>query len=295
MSEYTTEVRFICETLAGYDMSQGYGKVSDVIDNSWQKVFDFDFPIFDPDYRSILCKKILMHYYTREIGFETVGLWKLKLQTKMNEIMPYYNKLYYSETLEYNPLYDADYTREHEGSDSGTSSDDGTHGGTVTDTGSHGGTVTDAGTHGGNVNDIYSKSGTVNDENENTNWNVFSDTPQGALTNVENETYLTDARKITDDGSNDREYEESGGNTRTYNETTGNTRTYNETNGNTRTYNETTGVDREFENTNEFAEHIVGKMPGKSYAKMIMEYRESLLNIDMQIIDDLRDLFIKLW
>ena len=275
MSKYTTEVRFICETLAGYDMSQGYGKVSDVIDNSWQKIFDFDFPIFDPNYRSILCKKILMHYYTREIGLETVGLWKLKLQTKMNEIMPYYNKLYYSETLEFNPLYDADYTREHEGSDSGTSSDDGTHGGTVKD----------AGTHGGTVNDIYSKSGTVNDDNANTNWNVYSDTPQGALTNVANETYLTDARKITDNGSNDREYEESGGTTRTYNETT----------GNTRTYNETTGVDREFENTNEFAEHIVGKMPGKSYAKMIMEYRESLLNIDMQVIDELSDLFIKLW
>ena len=265
MSKYTTEVRFICETLAGNDMSEGYGKVSDIINKSWDKIFDFDFPIFDEAYRSVLCKKILMHYYTREIGFETVGLWKLKLETKMNEIMPYYNKLYESETYHFNPLYDVDYTKEHEGSDSGTSSDDGTHGGTVGD----------VGTHGGTVNDIYSKSGTVNDENENTNWNVFSDTPQGALTNVANETYLTDARKITDDGSNDREYEESG--------------------GNTRTYNETTGVDREFANTNEYAEHVIGKMPGKSYASLIMEYRESLLNIDMKVIDELSKLFMLLW
>ena len=56
MSEYTTEVRFICETLAGYDMSQGYGKVSEILDNSWYKVFDFNFPIFDEAYRSVLCK-----------------------------------------------------------------------------------------------------------------------------------------------------------------------------------------------------------------------------------------------
>ena len=133
MSKYTTEVRFICETLAGFDMSQGYGKVSDILDNSWNKVFDFDFPIFDETYRSVLCKKILMHYYTREIGLETVGLWKLKLETKMNEIMPYYNKLYQTETYNFNPLYDTDYSKTHEGEDAGNSTDDGKHTGTIGD------------------------------------------------------------------------------------------------------------------------------------------------------------------
>ena len=52
------------------------------------------FPIFDENYRSVLETKILRHYYTREIGFETVGLWKHYLKTKLNEIMPKYNKLY---------------------------------------------------------------------------------------------------------------------------------------------------------------------------------------------------------
>ena len=403
MSKYTTEVRFICETLAGYDMSKGYGKVSEIVENSWEKVFDFDFPIFDPAYRSILCQKILKHYYTREIGFETVGLWKLKLETKMQEIMPYYNKLYLSETYNFNPLYDVDYTKTHEGSDSGDSNennkhtgsiddnathegtitdenqhtgtiedsgthggtvgdsgthggtveDAGTHGGTVGDSGTHGGTVTDVGTHGGTIGDAYEKDGTVgdtkHDENDKTTWNAFSDTPQGALTNVDNETYLTDARKITenfeDDETNDRVYEEEGSNTKTFNETNGNTRTYNETNGNTRTYDETnentrtydetnentrtyneiTGnereyneeinnvrtfdeenknkrefnennkIDREFNNTNQYVEHVIGKTPGRSYAKMIMEYRDTLLNIDMQVIDELSKLFMLVW
>ena len=263
MSEYTTEVRFICETLAGYDMSQGYGKVSEILDNSWYKVFDFNFPIFDEAYRSVLCKKILMHYYTREIGFETVGLWKLKLQTLVNEIMPYYNKLYEAETLKFNPLYDVDYSTTHEGENSGDSTDNGTHTGTVNDAGTHGGTVGDVG----------------HEDTDRTTWNVFSDTPQGALTNVDNETYLTDARKITDSLDSDKT----------------NTRTYNETNGNLRTYNESNGAVREYSNTNEYVEHVMGKTGGKSYSKLIMEYRESLINIDVRIINELNKLFMLVW
>ena len=119
MSKYTTEVRFICEKAAGFDESVGYSDVENVLNDSWAKVFDFDFPIFDENYRPVLCKKILKHYYTREIGFETVALWKLKLNMMMNEIMPYFNKLYDSELLKFNPLHDADYTKTHEGEDSG--------------------------------------------------------------------------------------------------------------------------------------------------------------------------------
>ena len=104
MSKYTTEVRFICEQKAGYDESAGSNKVNDILDRSWDKIFDFDFPIFDENYRKPLCKKILRHFYTREICEETVGLWKLRLEDKMNMLMPYYNKLYDSELLSISPL-----------------------------------------------------------------------------------------------------------------------------------------------------------------------------------------------
>lgn len=295
MSKYTTEVRFICEAYAGFDTSKGYGEVNTIINEAYPKIFDFYFPIFDASYKSVLCQKILRHYYTREIGFETVGLWKLKLETKLNEIMPYYNKLYESETFRFNPLYDVDYTKEHEGSDSGTEDVDNDHTGTVTDVGTHGGTVGDVGTHTGTIGDSYSKSGSVDDNGTKNTWNVFSDTPQGALTNVANNTYLTDARKIDETDSNDRDYQESGSDTKTFNEGTGNTRTYNETNGNTRTYNESNTTGREFNNTIEYSEHVMGKMGGKSYASMVMEYRQSLLNIDMMIIKDLNELFMLVW
>lgn len=59
--------------------------------------FDFglkNYPIFDEAYRETLNNNILMHYYENEIGFETAGLFKVYLNQKMFEIMPYYNELY---------------------------------------------------------------------------------------------------------------------------------------------------------------------------------------------------------
>ena len=108
MSKYTTELRYICESLAGYDESQGFDEVDEILRKSAPLVFSFNYPIFDQAYRLPLEMKILRHFYTREISEETYGLWKLRLQAKMNEIMPYYNQLYRTETLEFNPLYDVD-------------------------------------------------------------------------------------------------------------------------------------------------------------------------------------------
>ena len=64
-----------------------------------------DYPIFDENYRATLNDKIIKHYYFREIGLETPGLFKFYLNQKLAEIMPYYNKLYKSELIEFNPLY----------------------------------------------------------------------------------------------------------------------------------------------------------------------------------------------
>lgn len=119
MSNYTTEVRYICETNANLTSSTGYNSIDNILTEAAPKIFNFNFPIFDETYRLTLEKKILRHYYTREICEETVGLWKLRLEDRMNMIMPYYNKLYDTTLYKFNPLYDTDtYTsssKEHEG------------------------------------------------------------------------------------------------------------------------------------------------------------------------------------
>lgn len=118
MSKYTTEVRFICESLVGYDESKGYDSVDNIVTKAAPIIFDFNFPIFDENYRLLLEKRILKHFYTREICEETVGLWKLRLEDRLNLIMPYYNKLYESALIEFNPLEDVDVDRIHDGTDS---------------------------------------------------------------------------------------------------------------------------------------------------------------------------------
>lgn len=115
LSKYTTELRFICESSINLQQSLGYLSVKDIIAKSRTKIFNFDYPIFDKEYKSVLETKIIRHYYTREICEETVGLWKLRLEDKLNLIMPYYNQLYESELLKFNPFHNMDYWIDHKG------------------------------------------------------------------------------------------------------------------------------------------------------------------------------------
>lgn len=284
MSKYTTEVRYICETSAGLEESKGFNDINTILTNCINNVFNFDFPIFDESYRGVLERKILKHYYTREIATETVGLWKHFLDVRLNEIMPYYNKLYESELLEFNPLYDVDITTTHEKDGTSVGSGSSANTGTITDAGTISQTRTD------NLTREAQDSGTQQDVNKNTRWDIYSDTPQGSLTNVENETYLTNARKITDDGT---------GTTTTFGKTvtthdTG-TQGVQGTNGNTRTLNTNTATTDNVTTTEEYLQRVQGKTGGLSYSKMLQDYRDTFLNIDMMIINDLSDLFFGLW
>lgn len=181
MSKYTTEVRFICENSAGLSESEGANNVDSILDKCWNKVFNFYFPIFDENYRQVLCRKILKHYYTREIAHETVGRWKLALNAKLNEIMPYYNQLYKSELLEFNPFYDVDLTRKREGS--GTSNK----------------TSNNTEINSGTSKNVNSGSGT----NNTVTLNRFSDTPQNSMDTqgIADSVPLTTVTKVNEDNT----------------------------------------------------------------------------------------------
>lgn len=264
MSKYTTELRFICENYAGYDESTGLTNVDDVIEKSRNKVFNFDFPIFDESYRNVLENKIIMHYYTREIASETVGLWKFWLRTKMNEIMPYYNQLYRSATLEFNPFYDVDLTTDYQRVDNGEHSNSGT--------------MSESRSESGSGNASGSESNT--DGNKNDHWEYFSETPEGGINGVANLNYLTTALHTTDDktgsvssstSNSENEYENSGSVSRNTNDS---------------------GT---IKNIEDYLHHVKGKSGGASYSKLLEEYRKTFLNIDMMIIGELKNLFIQLW
>lgn len=102
MSNFTTQVRYLCESFGG--TARGVREIDNQIHKANKTIFDFDYPIFNETYRTVLQDKIIRHYYMREIGCETFGLWQMMLCDKMNEIMPYYNQLYNSQLLEIEPL-----------------------------------------------------------------------------------------------------------------------------------------------------------------------------------------------
>lgn len=250
MSKYTTEVRFICEVNSGLNESVGYSKIEDVITGAIPKIFDFDFPIFDESYRSVLERKILKHFYTREICEETVGLWKLRLDTRLNEIMPYYNKLYNSELLDFNPLYSDNLVRTRK-----TNLDSNRK------TSNSGKTTSNNSTHGsGNGN-------TINNGND-----LFSDTPQGSIVGLDENTYLTNARKTTDNSS-----------------TTSTT-----SNISSGTVDSSDNGSDDLKSTEEYLESVSG-WSGITGSELIMKYRETFINIDVMILNELEDLFFQLW
>ena len=235
MSKYTTEVRFICESKSGLEVSGGYGDVDSIIANSWDKIFTTKVDFFDEDYRSFICCKILKHYYLREICCETVGIWKLWMNERLEYVMPYYNQLYESAKLEFNPLHDVDITRTHNKTNNET------------------------------TNGKHDSENKVTGSSNSTTRDLYSDTPQGAITGLENEKYLTNARKVTDGGN--------------YNNTTNSKESMNST---------VNGLEN-------YDEKVTGKQGTESYSSLLNKYRETFLNIDMQLINEFDDLFFGLW
>lgn len=236
MSKYTTQVRFICETTAGVAESGGFGDIEDILNKSWNKIFS-DFPIFDEEYRAELCKKILRHYYTREICCETLGRWKLFLSDKMKNIMPYYNQLYQSELLKIQPLVSVNRSVTHEGTKSETKT-----------------------TNRNATNTSNSRTDGSSDT-----WSYYSDTPQGGINGLDSNDYLTNAtHNIGTDGTSS-----------TLNGTTSD--------------NETgTG-----NGSDSYVDNVLGWEGNQS--EMLLKFRETFLNIDMMVIDELKDLFFTIY
>lgn len=307
MSKYTTEVRYICEYYAGLDKSVGGAKVDDVIDKSLSGVFDFDFPIFDEKYRKVLEKKILKHYYTREIGLETVGLWKLKLNTKLNEIMPYYNKLYNSELLDFNPFYNINRTtksdRNFKGNEnkSETLTENIKNKGTNDYTNTTNRTGTSVEALGEKNKQTYDITDSGNNSKQSNSKDRYSDTPQGSLTNIENNAYLTNAR-IVDNQESGTDTNKKTGSTldeksgeNTTNTTLVNTDTMKQAMTNDTDKTNSTVDEKIINNLDDYLENVSGKEGTETYSEMLIKYRNTFLNIDMQVISDLEELFMQIW
>lgn len=250
MSKYTTQLRFICESEAGLSESKGFNSVDEIIEAARPKIFSFNYPI-DENRKEGLEKKILRYYYLREIGAETYGVWKLFLENKMNTIMPYYNKLYESAELQFNPLENTDYTVTRDGNYTSEDSESAV------------------------LKGVKSGANRINNKNDNNSegWNLYSDTPQGAIGNLDDETYLTNATKTVN------ENHASGNSTHNYEDSE----------------NSTNDIARNGKSDEKINTVYKGKQGGENYSALLKQYRDTILNIDKMVIDELADLFMNLW
>lgn len=291
MSKYTTEVRYICEVSAGLTDSTGFTGIDTVLDDCVDKVFDFDFPLFDENYRKVLEKKILRHYYTREICEETVGLWKLRLCDRLNMIMPYYNQMYKSELLTFNPLYDVNLVKSNTGkkdSEANNTLDSVSVTHSSSDSESEN-VITNA----GNTNGKTSSTEVSNQNDASSRTDVYSDTPQGALTGLENGDYLTNARKIDDTKNN---IVNANGETNVEQNTNNieNGKQKDSSKGNSSNTANSKGRNV-VSDTESYVETVAGKQGSGSFSKLLEEFRRTFLNIDAMVIEELSDLFFGLW
>lgn len=278
MAKYTTQLKTIIEEINGLTSPATSKQLPSLIEQARPQLFDFSYPITDAAHKPVLERKILQHYLFREIGFETVGLWHFKLASKMNEIMPYFDRLYQSAKLEFDPLTNYNYDETAIATSNSTSDSN-----ADTSLTANQNTSSNQNTTANNETNSKANSSQTDTGKD---VNAFSNTPQGSLTGVESLTYLTDARII--DTSNNVDTDQTGQTTSTENS---DTKQESDT-----TQKSDTAYTNHLQSDNKSSNTINRKgYQGVNPADLLSKYRETLLNIDLMVIDSLADLFMLIY
>lgn len=233
------------------------------------KIWDFEYPSYYKGAEKIAFEqKVIDHYYFRQIGQETTGRFLHYFRTRIREIMPYYIQMYKSvEVMEgvENPFDNVDIIETYEEERSSTSS------GSSSAQSSGSSTAQSSGSSTASRDTTEQHSENLLDE--------FSDTPQGDINNLGD--HLTEGRRNTNSRNATSGAEETGSNEHESSaESTGSNSSISEG-------SETGTVRHTFTKK--------GNQGVNTYAHDIIEFRKSLINVDMMVIEALSDLFLKVY
>jgi len=215
--------------------------------------------------REELNQKILNYYKYRQIGFETIGRFLDELEIALNEIMPYYNQLFFSVDQDYDIRYNVDYTREHELTRDGTENATG-------ESSSEGRTT-------GEAHDESTQTGEIYNHNK----SVSAKTPQGVLDipakEIDNVPYADEVKWNHDDNS------------------TNGTTSGDSTSSGTSTVTGNNKNDVTRKDIEKYLETIKGNYGQVSFQSLIGAYRDLITNVEQRIINDRRiaELFLLVW
>lgn len=303
MADYTVELYTVVNNLA---LNQYDKSIYERIELALPLIFDFEYPIWTPEYKRTLERKIISRYLNKEIAYAPLELWKFKLYERLNSIMPKYNQLYQSTIKEY------DFTKSH--TEIITESRNTTDTNDITGTDTLNGTLGTIGNDIGNstisTTDNDTLNSTVDFTGSNTLLNdststitksgtiVGSDVPQARMgsldyANTLNETTGTDTDVI--DGESHTTAVD-----KTINVTT-NGKILNTTNdtvndSTVNTVNHSTNG-KVLNATNVGVETFNHTTSGNNIpiADLILKYRDTIINIDNMIVEDLYDLFMLIY
>lgn len=214
-------------------------ELGSLVENGFDLGLD-KYPIFDEEYRSGLNAKIIEHYWFREIGFETPQMFKRFLNRRMNEIMPFYNQLYESALLEFDPM--ANHRMDTSGESSGESRQT------------------------RDYERTENAEGSTSNKTESDARTLVSATPQMQLSGREDyATNITDSKSET--------------------KANGTTSTASAAKDST-----TSGAD----STERYVTRVSG-LTGITGSQALQQFRDTFLNIDMMVVEDLNGLFMGIY
>lgn len=304
MSKYTVPLRTYFDQYAG-DATSTRG----IIENGRSHLFDFEYPIFDEDYKKVFETNFIRKFYMREIGFETFGLFKFQLETWLLINMPYFNKLFESELLVYDPLTNAKMDVSHTTKKDRVRNDEITSNTTKTTNIDGDKTTTTVGDNESTTDQSTSSVTNSQSSDDKTttdddfNRSIESNTPDGRLnlTATDGEGVIEYASKITENNANNARTESATGTNDTSVNVSDSEKTSQNTNITTNEIDDTDVTDNTekndtitstINNLEDYVQHRVGKIGVQSYGKLIKDYRDSLLRVERRIFDEMNELFM---
>lgn len=83
----------LMESIVNFDREEKI-PITEISSYARERIFNFSYPLSNKVVKADFETKILDKFIMRRIGQETFTAWQIALKVKLNEIMPYYNKLF---------------------------------------------------------------------------------------------------------------------------------------------------------------------------------------------------------
>lgn len=228
-------------------------------------IFNFDYPLFDEKYRKIFESHFIKNFYMDEIGQETFGQFQLQLEVWLLINMPYFNKLFESEMIEFDPLENSRMTTTYTKKNDATQKVSGNQKSNVVSDSNENATLSE---------DVTRKDDSFKRE-------LTDEKPDERLTITANDgTGLIEYAKGITENKETSSNEQNKENNKTVN-----------ANDETSTTADTVS-DSLANSLEEYVQDRHGKLGVTNYADMIVKYRNSFMRVEKTIFTEMRELFM---